>query len=665
MFGEDRNKNGYNKRQYSNAKQNTNSNNFRNSNRLDSNSSNYRNNNYRSYENQYNRGQSGYRQEGRGNYQNRYSDYRGYRNSQSNYPNRESQNRNFREINNSYNSYSSYNEYNNYGNNYGKQSNLQDSKNVKKRSGGLFGIIGEFFGNVFSSFSLIKPAKQSNAKVINNKSQSIKRNRVALPIFLMFSLLSLVYIIGLSVNFLTKKIVNYDVLAYGSIDSAKSANAIIVRDEIVYNTDKKGVITYNVADNERVKKNSIVCSVKDEAVVKQMQDSLDEINAQIMKIQSERKDISVYSDDIKKYNSQIQDIVDESAIDFAYMSLEDVYEFKNNIQKSLDTRNQYLLSEDSEAIKDLVVQKREQESKLNENISNIVAKESGVVSYYIDGLEGEITPENMQSISKKTISDSVSSESSFKSSIKANSPAFKLVKSNVWYIVAYIDSKYVEGWEKNSTRYIYVKDNNGEEHRLEGYIEELVDTSAKEKFVIFRITKDMLDFINVRNITIETESSERGYKIPNSAIMEETLLRIPTSYVDGDSNVLKVSGNSTTKINVSVSGKDPEDSNYCYIPLQLGTLNVDTTLKSPNGEETFVISDVKSVKGVYIVNKGIAEYKTINLTNSVSNNTHTILDPTYNTNIYIYDRVMTEPKDVKKEEIIYWWEWIVWILKQI
>lgn len=524
-------------------------------------------------------------------------------------------------------------------------------KNTPKRRGGLAETAVNAVGGFFS---LVGGSKRSNAKIVKNKAVSVRRNSVALPIFVFFIVLCFIYIMGSSINFLTKKIVSYDVLSYGTIDTPKSANAIIVRSEKVYNTEKAGVISYDAADNERVKKGAVVCSIKDEAVVAQMQASLDDINEQIMKMQSERKDLSVYSDDIKKYNSQMKETIDENAIDYAYMQLGNIYELGNTIQKQLDTRNQYLLSENSGELKDLVSQKKEQESKLNENITNMTAQESGIVSYYIDGMEEEVNPENMNDISKSMITDTVKSESSFKSSVKANSPAFKLVTSNIWYIVSYINKDYVEGWEKGATKPIYIKDENGKQHKLDAYIQELTTKdNDKEVFAVFKITRDIADFMNSRNITIETESSERGFKIPNSAIVEETLMKIPSAYVDSEGNVIKVENGSNKTVSVSVSGKDPDDENFCYTPVQMGVINVGDTIKSQNGDETFVIADVLNTKGIYIVNTGIAEFKTIDLTNSVSNSTHTILDPSYNTNIYVYDRIMTDPRNVKKEEMVY------------
>ena len=48
-----------------------------------------------------------------------------------------------------------------------------------------------------------------------------------------------------------------------------------------------------------------------------------------------RDDISIYSDDINKDNQQIKKIVDDSAINFATLNLEDVYELKTNIEKQM------------------------------------------------------------------------------------------------------------------------------------------------------------------------------------------------------------------------------------------------------------------------------------------------------------------------------------------
>ena len=79
-----------------------------------------------------------------------------------------------------------------------------------------------------------------------------------------------------------------------------------------------------------------------------MESDLEKIDNDIMDVQDKRDDISIYSDDINKDNQQIKKIVDDSAINFATLNLEDVYELKNKYRKkSFQKRNQLLLSEKS------------------------------------------------------------------------------------------------------------------------------------------------------------------------------------------------------------------------------------------------------------------------------------------------------------------------------
>ena len=124
-----------------------------------------------------------------------------------------------------------------------------------------------------------------------------------------------------------------------------------------------------------------------------------------------RDDISIYSDDINKDNQQIKKIVDDSAINFATLNLEDVYELKTNIEKELSERNQLLLSENQGALTDLVTKRKAQEEKLNQSISKVSTNESGIVSYDVIGDEDKYTLETMKSLTKKNTLATTSSDS--------------------------------------------------------------------------------------------------------------------------------------------------------------------------------------------------------------------------------------------------------------
>ena len=547
----------------------------------------------------------------------------------------------------------------------GRFSNSSRTNNTRNQNGyGYTNNTRNVFDNQERNYS--KNTKNTRTKQHKKATPKLKRTRnyipiinlssrnsKAIPIYIFIFALVLVQVIGYSVSRVTKGKVNYDTVQYGTIDSPNVIQGVIVRDEKVYNTTVDGVISYDVADGEKVKPNTEVCSIKDQAAVASMESDLEKIDNDIMDVQDKRDDISIYSDDINKDNQQIKKIVDDSAINFATLNLEDVYELKTNIEKELSERNQLLLSENQGALTDLVTKRKAQEEKLNQSISKVSTNESGIVSYDVIGDEDKYTLETMKSLTKKNTLATTSSDSGFKTSVKANSPVFKIIKSSTWYIAAYISEDYTKYWKTGNVVNIYAKDDNGVSYTLPATINTLSTVKdGKEKYVILSITKNMLEFVGDRSISFETQKSKKGYKVPNSSIVDETLLQIPSDYITENNTVNKVSGSNTKEIQVVVSSVDKEKK-VSYVPVQLGILNVGDEIQKPNSSNKYKIENVVNSNGIYVVNSGIAEFKIVSLDDSVSNSTHTILDIGKNPNINIYDRIMTDTENVTKEEKVF------------
>jgi hypothetical protein len=427
---------------------------------------------------------------------------------------------------------------------------------------------------------------------------------------------------------------------------------VIVRDEEVYTTPASGVISYEVTDNDRVKKGTAVCTVKDEESVLSMEENLDEINEKIFDMQQEREDISIYSEDISKANEQIKLLVDNAAFDFAGGDISSIYELRNNVQKKLDNRNQMLLTENKGALTELVSQREAAESEIAKNTTTITANEGGVVSYYTDGLEATYKTDSMEDLTKEQTEEEDKTESGFRNSVNENDPVFKLVTSNMWYIAAYMPNEEVADWEEGDHKDLYAKDSSGEEYVLDAVVDSLVDKGV-EKLVILKVTKDMESFINSRSISFETSMPKTGYKVANSAIVEETSLQIPADYVEGDNIVYKVENGTAQKTEINISGRDDE-AGVVYITLNLNQLIVGDVLQKPDDStQKYTISDTMTIKGIFVMNSGIAEFKKINTQNALSNSTHTVLDVALNKNIQIYDRVITDTSNIQKQQKVY------------
>lgn len=497
--------------------------------------------------------------------------------------------------------------------------------------------------SVYKSPAKVSPARKRRLKRINNRSIKFVTMTVFLVMF--------VYLGLYSINFLSKDAVAYDTIQYGSIDTPKTAEGIIVRSEQVYSTTAAGVVSYNVSDNEKVRAGDIVCSIKDEAVVSSIEEELEKTNQSMLDLQESRDDMSWFSEDVKRLNSQIADIIDNNANNYVKLDISEIYELKSNVQKKLDTRNQMLLSENKGSLQDLANKKSQQEEQISKSILSLSSSQGGIVSYSIDGLEEAVTVENVDNLTKEQTTMKPEKTSSFKNQVAASDKVFKIVTSNIWYIASYMPNTYIENWEIGDFKTIYISGEDGEKTQ-DVKIKNII-AGEKESFIVFEVTKNIIDYIDKRNVSFVINKAKVGYKIVNSAIIEETLLKIPVQYLTEDNSIHKVTDEGISYLNINISGTS-DDKQFVYTTIDKNILQVGDTVQNPkDSADKYVISQVENITGVYIMNTGIAEFRKVNMENSSKNSTHTVIDPSLNANIKLYDRIITDTTNITKEQKLY------------
>ncbi len=237
-----------------------------------------------------------------------------------------------------------------------------------------------------------------------------------------------------------------------------------------------------------------------------------------------------------------------------------------------------------------------------------------------------------------------------KTLVSVNDRVFKIVNSNEWYIAAYIPNSYIEEWEEGNSVVIYT-DNDKTDGEISATVHKLVN-NGDESYVVLKITKYLLDYIDTRSINFEISRSEKGFKIPISSIVTKTMLKIPKQYIKDD-YVLKVLSDETESIFIENSGSD-KDGVYVFTPESDNILKLGDKIQNPeSADDIYEIKEVMNIQGIYIINSGIAEFKTINTEESVQNSTHIIIKPENNPKIRLYDRILTDTENVHDDDMIY------------
>ncbi len=169
----------------------------------------------------------------------------------------------------------------------------------------------------------------------------------------------------------------------------------------------------------------------------------------------------------------------------------------------------------------------------------------------------------------------------------------------------------------------------------------------------------MVNFCEERFLPIEiVMTREEGLNIPNTAILEKQVLKIPKTYLTAGSNstqmiyfnvrILDADGNlSVTQVSPTIYDTDEE---FCYV--NPNDLAADAILVMNDSEQTLSVADMERtiLTGVYNVNRGIASFQRITVL--TSNSDFTIVEENVPGSLTMYDRIILDASMVTEGQII-------------
>ena len=246
-------------------------------------------------------------------------------------------------------------------------------------------------------------------------------------------------------------------------------------------------------------------------------------------------------------------------------------------------------------------------------------------------------------------------------SVKTGSPLFKVVKSNLWYLTAYVPSEAATEWKAGS-RKVMITTVGEEEVKINVVIDSVEQLDNKAK-VVFKSSESLEKIINVRTLDFKIEDEiYEGLKVPNNAIVEKTLLKIPAECIwesNGEKGVLKVSGEETKFVSLIIAKEEeanPEtgEGAFAYILQDFQTLKLGDVLIKGTGEssENYTISEVETASGVYVVNSSVADFRVVNIIASNSEYSNVEAGSLYG--LKVYDNIVSDAKNIQESDSVYW-----------
>ena len=487
--------------------------------------------------------------------------------------------------------------------------------------------------------------------VPRKKNRRRKNSNMVMPL-IVFAIIA-IYLAGQMINLASKRDdINVETVAYGTIDTPEIYTGLILRDEYVVASTRAGQPFYQYSQGDYVPKGAVVCTVKDTDTTDRLEAELTQIDKDILKSQKTRTDLSAFSEDIARLEDNVSRTVDAYAGRSMKNSLSYMYTMKSQVESFMDQRNQIWLTENVESLSQLTEEKNIYEEQLAKSMSSLTASEAGVLCLSYDGLEEKYNPETAKDITKKEVGNAKTEYISKAKNVKKGDTLFKIVESNNWYIVAYLPNTVTATWQQN--HYVMLNAMTEEDNfQLRSLIESM-EVGEKETKVVFSCYAHMEQFMEDRTVSFSLESEiVEGLKIPNDAIVEKSLIRIPRTCMTesmGSEGVLLVKGEKTQFMDLPVVTSDDE---AVYIEPDEAGLKVGDMILQGTGETAaqYTVSELKPHAGVYVANSSVANFVVIEILEQ--NQEYTIVETGSIVGLQPFDTIVSDAKNIEEGQSIY------------
>ncbi len=409
------------------------------------------------------------------------------------------------------------------------------------------------------------------------------------------------------------------------MDTNISGSAIALRQEVLVSADTSGYINYYIRNGQRVGKNATVYTL----------DATGTLSDLIAEVSNEGTTLN------REGYSEIRSSISAFQNYFSDVNFSDVYEFKNELEgRVLDLANTQVLENLTST------------EGAGATFSQIHSTESGVVTYFQDGYETKAPAE----ITGGDFLSEAYTKTSLKTGevIQAGSPVYKLITSENWNLVLPLSPEDAARLQEDDRVTLLLPNITNEV-----YGDLAVIQNGEEYFANISLDRLMVNFCEERFLPIEiVMTREEGLNIPNTAILEKQVLKIPKTYLTAGSNstqmiyfnvrILDADGNlSVTQISPTIYDTDEE---FCYV--NPNDLAADAILVMNDSEQTLSVADMERtiLTGVYNVNRGIASFQRINVL--TSNSDFTIVEENVPGSLTMYDRIILDASMVTEGQII-------------
>ncbi len=297
-----------------------------------------------------------------------------------------------------------------------------------------------------------------------------------------------------------------------------SAEGLIVYHESVYNAGTNGTFYSYAREGERVGKDRLLATIYDGVVDKEVLQSLNNIDKKIADLEENINDSTIYISDESSEQAVMESVKDKIIDAVLEGDISQIQAYKGRLENT----SGLVTDSDAEAeLERLQAEKKNIEESIGQSKRDIYSSNSGIYATRLDGLEGIITPEQLESYTVADYKNLASPEESITGSrtVQKGENVCKVVDNHTWYTAAVITKEQRDGLKVGQAVQLRVKELPGAVVSAKiDYISAEAEDSA-EYLVVVECERYLEGVFNIRKSDVEIIlESFYGFEIPLHAV---------------------------------------------------------------------------------------------------------------------------------------------------
>lgn len=306
--------------------------------------------------------------------------------------------------------------------------------------------------------------------------------------------------------------------ALGKMAFSVSTEGIIVRSEKLYQMDVNGKAELTVEEGQSVTKGEEIAVVYSSDYSESTLTDLKNCRAKILDYLRNNMLKNILNKDLSDMDAQIDELTVKIHDMIANGETGNLLKFERELVNLMDERQTFLREQVN--VDTQLQEYYDEESALLAGIQgwqkSSTAESDGVVSFYFDGAESVLTPENMLKMSVSEITSILDGKSYYTLTDSTTSrPLYRLVDKNNWYVMVISDVQIPEFETKNTS--FQVKFGGSDTGSYTAKVSEF-RKDGKQFVYYFHFEDDITKLLIARNVDLTVSMEYVGVIVPENAV---------------------------------------------------------------------------------------------------------------------------------------------------